>query len=113
MRTFVRKYAVITIIFLSISVQGCYTYRLNAPGKVGVTEHGEMLWSIGWGLVQEQPRIDCNGQALAEVAVRSNLLYDLLTVATLGFASPKRVEWKCAPPQPTTGTAVSDSTGGN
>ncbi len=102
------------VMFCIISIQGCYTYRLQAPGKHGVAADGEIIWSLAWGLVQEQPRINnCHDQALAEVVVRSNLAFDLLTVVTLGFASPKKVQWNCAPPQPGEGTVPTDTTRSN
>ena len=34
------------------------------------------------------------------VTMKSNFFYDLITVLTLGFASPIEVEWYCAPPNP-------------
>lgn len=106
-----QRFATITLLLCLISAQGCYTYRLQAPGQYGVAVKGEVVWSFAWGLIQEQPRIDnCNNQAMAEVTVRSNLAFELITVATLGFASPKKVEWKCAPPQPSEGVIVTDTT---
>lgn len=85
----------------------CYQYRVAAPGPVspGVTEpKGEVLWSFIWGLVQEYPRVDnCQGQGMAEVKASTNLGFVLLTVVTLGLASPMQVEWRCAPPTPPEG----------
>ncbi len=72
---------------------------------MGVTQpKGEVVWSIAWGIVQQQPTVDnCNEQALAEVHTSTNFAFVLLTVVSLGFASPQRVEWTCAPPTPTVG----------
>lgn len=87
---------------------GCYEYRANAPGVTPVTDHvkqgGEVILSVAWGLAKQVPKIDCNGQPLAEVTVRNNLGFTLITIATLGLVSPKKIEWKCAPPRPTEGT---------
>jgi hypothetical protein len=78
----------------------CAHYRVQVPGAAGVgaTEpEGEVLWSLAWGVVQEEPTVDnCQGRALAEVHQSTNLGFALITVATLGFASPQRVEWRCA-----------------
>jgi hypothetical protein len=86
----------------------CYTYRVEVPSPVspGVTEYkGEVLWSLFWGLKQEVPNVDnCRKQGMSEVKVRSNLGFALITILTLGIASPLRAEWKCAPPTPATGT---------
>jgi hypothetical protein len=88
-------------------ITGCYTVRVEAPAPVspGVTEYkGEVLWSLFWGFKQEVPRVDnCRGQGMSEVKNSSNFGFTLLTVLTLGFASPTRMEWKCAPPTPTPG----------
>lgn len=109
-----RRKTAILMLLITLTAYGCYSYRLHAPNKVGVTTQQEVVWSFAWGLVQEQPKIEnCNDQALAEVTVKSNLAYDFLTVMTLGFASPKKVEWKCAPPEPTTAIALADTTKGD
>jgi hypothetical protein len=56
-----------------------------------------VVWSFIWGLAQEQPTIDnCQGQALAEVLMSTNLGFALLTVVTAGFVAPQIVEWTCA-----------------
>ncbi len=88
-------------------VSGCAHYRVQAPGAAGAgaTEpEGEVLWSLAWGIVQEQPRVDnCEDQALAEVTQSTNLGFALISVVTLGIAMPQRVEWRCAKAQPTEG----------
>jgi hypothetical protein len=86
---------------------GCYYYRAQGPGAAGrgVTDYeGEVVWSLAWGLVQTNPRVaNCQGQALAEVRTTNNFGYVLLTVVTLGFVSPQRVDWRCASPTPSEG----------
>ncbi len=80
----------------------CYHYRAQVPDVAGApsTEYaGEVVWSLVWGLVQQNPQIDnCHGQALAEVRVTTNFGFTLLTVATLGLVAPAKVEWRCAKP---------------
>jgi hypothetical protein len=96
-----------TVLLYGVLATGCYYYRAQAPGAagVGVTEYqGEVVWSLFWGLVQENPQItNCQGQGLSEVRNTTNFGFALLTVATLGIASPQRVEWKCAPATPSAG----------
>ena len=95
------------VLLCAMLTAGCYYYRAQVPGApgVGVTEYkGEVVWSLFWGLVQENPRItNCRGQGLSEVRNTTNFGFALLTVASLGIASPQRVEWKCAPPTPSPG----------
>ena len=103
MKNLIKRHVAVTALTLIILMPGCYTYRVQAPQISGVADDGEMLWSFVWGLAQERPPVECHGQPLAEVTIRSNLLYDIVTVATLGFASPKKAEWKCAAPNPPPG----------
>ena len=83
--------------------QACSLYRVHAPGEPGVTDRSKVVWSLGWGLAKGEPEVDCQGAALAELTIKSNLAYDLLSVLTLGLASPKKLEWKCASANPTPG----------
>lgn len=93
--------------------QACYHYRavpvepateeeVGGAPALATDYEGETVWALGWGLLQERPFIDnCQGQPLAEVQVTTNLGFTLLTIVTLGFASPARVQWRCAKPTPT------------
>lgn len=86
---------------------GCvYHYRVHAPEHTGATQpKGEVVWSLFWGLVQETPNVDnCNHQGLAEVHQTSNFGFALITVLSLGFASPQKVEWICDTPHALPGT---------
>jgi hypothetical protein len=98
---------VVAALLCGVLITGCYHYRAQAPGAAGIgsTEYnGEVIWSLAWGLVQENPRItNCQGQALSEVRQTTNFGFVLLTVLTLGFASPQQVEWKCGPATPSEG----------
>ncbi len=90
----------------------CSTYRVQVPQEVGVTNHQQIAWSFAWGLAPAQPEVDCPSDALVEVTMESNLAFDLLTLATLGLASPKRISWVCAPVNPTEGDIPLPGTGG-
>lgn len=107
-----RRVAVLVLMTTLVIGQACYHYRAvpvepmteDEPGgaPAAATEYeSETVWALAWGLVQQRPDIDnCEGQGLAEARVTTNLGYALLTIATLGFASPARVEWKCAKATP-------------
>lgn len=85
---------------------GCSLYRVHAPEHPGVLDDQQIVWSYAWGLVPGVPEIDCQGQPLAEVTIHSHFAFDLLGVLTLGLASPKRIEWKCAGADPSEGEIV-------
>ena len=103
-----RTRTIACLALLGLLTTGCYHYRTEAPGGAsipGTDYEGEVVWSLVWGLVQENPSITtCNNQPLSEVRMTSNFGFSLLTILSLGFASPALVEWKCAKPRPGTGT---------
>ena len=56
-------------------------------------------WAFAWGLVQPaQINPGCSGMGINKVAVRTNLGFALITVATVGLVIPQRIEWCWAPP---------------
>ena len=67
----------------------------------------QTIHTLGWGLVaQNAVANNCaDSNAMDEVRVSSNLGYNVLTVATLGFWSPTTVEWKCSSPKGSSGSA--------
>ena len=94
------------LILALVVCSGCWYHRVDVPSPVTkATEYeSAVYWSFFWGAVQhEEPVRNCNGQALAEVRVSSNLAFALLTVATLGLVAPETVAWRCAKPQPAEG----------
>jgi hypothetical protein len=105
------------LFIVSIVLSGCSLYRLQDPHRFpGSAQHEHrVVWSFLWGAVVQPVQIDsCNGQPVEEVQVRSNLGYSLITVLSLGLASPVRLEWKCAAPSDVTPGdlgAPGDSTG--
>jgi len=96
--------SIVAVLAASLVLTSCYHYRTHAPGYPGVTEGGgTTVGSYLWGIFNNEPVVDCNDQALAEVTVVDNVGYTLLTVVTLGIVNLKQVEWKCARANPTTG----------
>jgi len=99
--------------FCWLLATGCYHYRAGvseaAAPRAADRYTGEVVWALAWGLVQETPIVNCDiplagtdtlKLPVAEVRVSTNLAFVLVTVATLGFAAPARVEWKCAKAKP-------------
>ena len=103
-RKSIRTWGVVLGVCLTVTTS-CYHFRAQAPTVPGKTEpEREVVWSFIWGLAQEQPTIDnCQGQALAEVHMSTNLGFALLTVVTVGFAAPQIIEWTCAGAEPSPG----------
>jgi hypothetical protein len=99
---------------LSVSTEACLMYRANALGTPAieapmrvekdtglVVRKRVTIWSLGFGLLRQGPgRIECDGAGLQEVTLTSPPHYTLLTIITLGLASPKRLQAKCAKTTP-------------
>ena len=93
------------IIILGYSLSSCYSYRVATHALPGseisktITAH-----SLFWGLVQNPreihtPICDSLGvNGMAEVTMKTNFGYALITVVTLGIWSPVKVEFKCSKP---------------
>lgn len=88
-----------TIIFSS-----CYTSRVATHAQAGSEVSGATVNHFFWGLVQSPKRVttpicdSLGSNGLAEVTVKNNFGYSLITVVTLGIWSPTRIEWKCGKP---------------
>jgi hypothetical protein len=88
-----------TLVFSS-----CYTSRVATQAQPGSEVSGQTVNHFFWGLVQSPKRVttpicdSLGSTGLAEVTVKNNFGYSLITVATLGIWSPTRIEWKCSKP---------------
>ncbi len=58
---------------------------------------GATYWSLVWGTYQREPRPPCNDRPIAKVILKINPVFDLLSVVSLGAASPARIRWECVP----------------
>jgi hypothetical protein len=89
----------VTLVFSS-----CYTTRVATLAQPGAEVSGTTVNSFFWGLVQSPKRVttpicdSLGSNGLAEVTVKNNFGYSLITVVTLGIWSPTRIEWKCGKP---------------
>lgn len=72
---------------------------MNQPVGINADQRGEseVLWSLAWGAAQENfdTSQSCKGLPLKSVTTHSNLGFSLITVLSLGFASPVTVTWTC------------------
>ena len=77
------------ILTLSAMVQGCANYQVRIPDSDPLKKsyQGGHIHAFFWGLWVD-PEImsaECQDQAISDVVVKSNYLYDLATVVTLGI----------------------------
>jgi hypothetical protein len=91
------------IVFLVLSIVGCYQYRVINTNNDPSTEYQKkIMWSYAWGLVNKPkdfhvPNCD-NSNAIDELQFSKNFGQSLITIFSLGIASPVEVKWKCHKP---------------
>ena len=102
--------AYVWFIAATLFLSSCYTYRVATEALPG-TENSKPVTAhaLFWGLIQKPTEIHtpvCDSlgvNGMAEVTVKSNFGYSLITVATLGIWSPVQIQWKCSKPCKKTG----------
>ena len=109
--SFSRAVSIICLVMTTVVFSSCYTYRVATQAQAGtettvtITTHSYL-----WGLIKSPKEIHtpvCDtlgSNGMAEVTIKNNLGFALITVATLGIWCPMRLEWKCAKPCQKTGT---------
>lgn len=98
------------LLTLMLTFSSCYNFRVATQALPGSEVTKTTAHSFLWGLAQKPPTIstpNCDSlgvNGMAEVTMRTNFGYSLITVVTLGIWCPMRVEWKCGKPCKKTGT---------
>jgi hypothetical protein len=103
-----RTVPVLAFLAFGVVEPACYQYRQQARSITPASECPDFSrgctttrWSAGYG--EYSAPAQCGAVGLAEVTVRDQPHFFLLTVLTLGLAAPRSVEWKCARPNPAPG----------
>ena len=95
--------------FFAILLLGCTTTKVVSQYDCDTVANNPLnhktTWSFAWGLVEPKPinpHCDPRSNHLNQVQTKTNVGYALITVFTLGFVMPQKVEWCCAPYSPPT-----------
>jgi hypothetical protein len=95
----------IAIIAVTFFFSSCYSYRIATNAQAGTEITKKRVNAYFWGLLQSPkngittPNCDTlNANGMAEVQVKTNLGYAVITVVTLGIWCPIQVSWKCGKP---------------
>jgi hypothetical protein len=89
---------------LTLIFSSCYNARVATQAQAGSVVSSATVNFYFWGLVQSPKRMttpicdSLNSPGLAEVTVKNNFGYSLITVVTLGIWSPTKIEWVCSKP---------------
>ena len=91
---------IIGLSVFSIIQEGCSSVSIiaqQASKADDIVKKTEVaLW---WGLSDPVENVDCRSNGLQFVGVKSNWLYSLCTVITLGAVIPMDVEYRCTSEQ--------------
>jgi hypothetical protein len=95
----------------SMMLSSCYTYRLATHAQPATDTYEKPIRanSYLWGLlnkpqVLQTPNCDKLGaNGVAEVTVKTNFGFALITIATLGIYCPLHIYYKCGKPCQQTG----------
>ena len=94
----------LSILFVVITIQSCYHYRvINTHNEPGTEYRDTVMRAYFWGLVNKPqnfhvPNCTDTCAALDEVVFSKNFGQTFLTAITLGIVSPVKVQWKCHKP---------------
>jgi hypothetical protein len=101
----------VCMVTMMVLLSSCYSYRVVTQAQAGAETTATVTTSsFFWGLVKSPKEIhtpvcdSLGSTGMAEVTIKNNFGFSLITVATLGIWSPIRVEWKCGKPNKKTGT---------
>ncbi len=88
------------VVFCLMFAQGCAQYHLDMKDSDPAVEPytGNMIHALGWGLLYSPQQIttDCHTETgINDVIVKSNYLYHLVSVLTLGIWMPIEIEHRC------------------
>lgn len=102
LKALLQKALIISV--FTVSLSGCYTTRVATQAQPGSEVNSKTVNSFFWGLVQSPKRIttpicdSLGSNGMAEVTVKNNFGYSLITVVSLGIWCPTKIEWKCGKP---------------
>lgn len=84
------------ISFISITLDGCSSVNINAVQASKADDiFNKTVFALWWGAADPVEDVDCKGNGLQFVNVKTNWLYSLCTVVTLGAVVPFDIEYRC------------------
>lgn len=88
--------ATIILLLLAFTLEGCSAVTVTAvqASKADDT-YTKTVVALWWGVSDPEEKVDCNGNGLQYVKVKTNLLYSLCAVLTLGAVVPADIEFRC------------------
>jgi len=87
---------IISVSLLVFSIEGCSSFYVVAEQASKADDiYNETVFSYLWGLDDNLESVECHGEGLQMVSVKTNWVYSLCTFVTLGAIVPMEVEYRC------------------
>jgi hypothetical protein len=87
---------VLVLSSLTITFEGCSTVHVVAnQASLADDTYKTTVWALWWGVSDPVESVDCNGDGLKIVSMKTNWIYSLCTVVTLGAVVPMDIEYRC------------------
>lgn len=93
-------FSMVTLALSLVFVQGCAQYRLDMKDSDPAEKpyKSRMMHAFAWGLLYKPQQVTtgCDTETgINDVIVKSNYLYHLVSVLTVGIWMPIEVEYRC------------------
>jgi hypothetical protein len=94
------RLSAVVLAFGLVCLPGCANYHLDMKDSDPAEKpyEAEMIHALGWGFFYKPQQIttDCNTETgINDVVVKSNYLYHLASVLTLGIWMPIEIQHRC------------------
>lgn len=100
-----RSFRVALVWVLLISVESCSTFTVKSIQTPKTDDiKSTTVVSYFWGISDPDVKAECEGKGFEFVASKTNYLYSLCSVITLGIVTPMTVQYRCAGDQLHEGT---------
>ena len=86
----------IVLIMYCIAFAGCSSVHVTANQAPKADDtYEKTVWALWWGASDPVESVDCNGNGLQFVTMKTNWIYSLCTFVTLGAVVPVDIEYRC------------------
>ena len=87
---------IIAVTIFSFSFEGCSSvYVIAKQASKADDIQTKTVFALWWGASDPVENVDCKGNGLHDVSVKTNWFYSICTFVTLGAVVPMDIEYRC------------------
>jgi len=81
---------------ITFTFEGCSSVHVlaNQASKADDT-YEKTVWALWWGVSDPVESVDCNGNGLQIVSMKTSWIYSLCTFVTFGAVVPVDIQYRC------------------